>query len=266
MSSGRGLSGLAKGIVAALLPLGVLTARDALADGPAHSLYFAPPQVETQAPTKLSWDTNASLYSSYMFRGLDLYDGLSLQPSVQPHIDLGPNGMLNAILWFQVPLQDRRGESNFLELDTGLSYDYTWSRATFSLGNYWYTFPTGESPLPSRTEVWGAVALDTMLAPTFTVYYEYERYNMQYYDINLSHTFEKRGDGAFNVTFFVDIGFASNAEQVYAENGLEQVTYGASTEIDLAGVALSPVISYTQSEDANTVNKVWGGLNAGYSF
>jgi hypothetical protein len=262
-----GFARMKRGVCGALA-LCALIARApiARADGPVHSLYFPPPQVETLAPTKLSWDTSASLYSSYIFRGLELYDGLSLQPSVQPHIDLGPNGMLNAIVWAQVPLQGRSGGDQFFELDTGVSYDYTMSRATFSVGNYWYMFPSGGAPIPSRTEVWGSVALDTMLAPTFAVFYEYERYNMEYYEINLSHTFEKSGEGAFNVTFFADVGFAGHAEELYAENGLVQATYGASTAIDVSGVSVSPVISYTQSEDANTVNKVWGGLNAGYSF
>ena len=236
------------------------------AEGPAHSLYFPPPQVETLAPRQLSWDTSASVYSSYMFRGLDLYDGLSLQPSAQPHIQLGENGMLNGIVWAQVPLSQHDGEKEYVELDAGFSYDHTFSRATFTVGNYWYTYPGGDGPLPSRTEAWAAVALDTMLAPTFTAFWEYERYNMQYYDINVSHTFEQSGSHAFNVTFFMDLGFTSNGEPLYANDGLVQITSGASTDIKLDGVVMSPVVSYTASEDANTVNKVWGGLNVSYSF
>ena len=238
----------------------------AFADGQAHSLYFPPPEVETRPPQKLSWDTNLDLFSSYMFRGLDLYDGLSAQPSVQPHIGLGEKATLNGILWLQAPLSQRSGVQEFFEVDTGLSVDYTFSRATFSIGNYWYSYPSGGGPLPSRAEVWGAVALDTMLAPTFTVFYEYERYDMEYYDINLSHTFEKSGEGAFNVTLFMDLGFAGNAEKLYADNGLVQITSGISTAVDVAGFVLNPVVSYTASEDRNTVNKVWGGVTMCYSF
>ena len=236
------------------------------ADGPAHSLFFPPPEFETAEPLPLSFDTSMSLLSSYMFRGQLFHEGLSLQPSAQAHLELGQHGMLNAILWMQLPLDNRDNSAHFIEMDQGLSYDYTYSRITASIGHYWYTFPDSSDDRQSRREVWGALALDTMLAPTLTVFHEYELYNMQYYDLNISHTFEKSGEGAFHVTLFSDFGFSSNGEKLYAKNGLVQITSGISTEICIGEVIINPTIAYSASEDENTVNKFWGGVTVLYSF
>jgi len=211
-------------------------------------------------------DLNASLYSTFIFRGRHLYDGISLQPSIQPRYSLGQYGTVSGLLWFLAPLEGDRASDTYFVMDQGLAYDYTYSRFTFSVGQYWYGYPKRSNSVNSTSELWGALSLDTILSPSFTVYWDYDAFDSLYYEISLSHTFKQSGDGAFNMTIFSSLGFASNAEKVYDHGGLVQITSGVSTDIELGSLTLRPMVAYTGSEDGATTNKAWGGVSILWSF
>jgi hypothetical protein len=129
------------------------------------------------------------------------------------------------------------------------------------LGHQVYLYGGDDAPLADRAEVWGSMALDTMLNPVFVVNEDYTRYNLQYYELSLSHVFEKSGEGAFCLALFSTFGFVSNGAELYQANGLVQITSGVGTELKAGVVKILPSVSYTAAADDNTRNSVWGGVS-----
>jgi hypothetical protein len=227
---------------------------------------YAPLRYRAKESPGFAADLQASLLSSFVFRGRDMYDGLHLQPSFQPRYSFGDYGSLSGLLLFVAPLEGSRESEKYFVVDQGFAYDYTYSRFTFSLGQYWYGYPSRSSSVNSTSEVWGAISLDTVLSPSFRAYWDYDAFDAMYYEIFLSHTFKRSGEGAFNLTVFSNLGFASHAQGLYQHGGLVQITSGVSTDLKLGSIVLRPSIAYTGAEDANAVNRIWGGVAAVYSF
>jgi len=234
------------------------------------ALMFAAGAVHAQESTEnaspFSVDTTAAVYSAYMFRGVNLYDGMSFQPSIQPHYDMGELGRLSGLLWFHLSADGHEDPDKFFEMDDALTYDISVGKFTFSAGHYWYTYPNSSDHLRGTNEVFGSVAIDTMLSPSFTVYHDYRLFDYEYYELNLSHTFEKTGEGAFNFTPFASFGFASNSDKAYESDGFEQSTVGVKTDFDFAGAKLTPLLAYTFGIDDVATDQFWMGLSAVYTF
>lgn len=239
---------------------------DAQAQQAPDSMTYAPVEFRHKDHQGFDLDLNTSVFSTFMFRGRHLYDGLNLQPSIQPRYSFGEYGTVSGLLWFLVPLEGEQDSDTYFVMDEGLAYDYTISRFTFSVGQYWYGYPKRSDSVNSTSELWGALSLDTILSPSFTVYWDYDAFDSLYYEISLSHTFQQSGDGAFNLTFFSSLGFASHAEKLYDHGGLVQITSGMSTDIQLGPATLRPQLAYTGSEDGATTNKVWGGFSLIFAF
>ncbi|MCB0336295.1 MAG: hypothetical protein KDD62_08310, partial [Bdellovibrionales bacterium] len=128
-------------------------------------------------------DLNAAFYSDYMFRGFNLYDGASIQPSVGVSYDMQDAGAVRAGLWSHLSAEGGNGASDkFTELDYILSYDISAGLASFSAGHIWYTFPRDSDGLDDTGEFYGAVSFDTLLSPTVSVYYDYDLFDAFYYE------------------------------------------------------------------------------------
>lgn len=113
----------------------------------------------------LSYYISSAINNRYVFRGMTLYDGMSLQPNVGLSYDFGAAGRINGNVWAQLPLEshdektiDQFSEAvtgfsdnedqeifspkkKFIELDPTLSYDVTFGMVTLSAGHTWYTDP-----------------------------------------------------------------------------------------------------------------------------
>jgi hypothetical protein len=204
-----------------------------------------------------SVDSRFDIYSSYIFRGKRLSSGTSLQPTLQPRYKISETRSVDMFLWAHLPASGR----SFSEFDGSFAFSQKYSRATFSVGHRSYLVTDADSPLKSRSELWGSLALDTMLNPVFTVFEDYSRYNQQYYDITLSHTFEKSGEDAFNVGIFSSFGYVTNGREQYRADGLVQITSGVTTDYALGVITLKPTLAYTSAADAASRNSVWGGVS-----
>jgi hypothetical protein len=209
-----------------------------------------------------SVDAATDIFSSYLFRGQRLHSGIAVQPSIQPHYAMSETRSIDLLVWAHAPLN----ASSFVELDQAVAFNQRYSRATFSVGHQVYLYSGDDAPLENRAEVWGSMALDTMLNPVFAVYEDYTRYNLQYYEINLSHVFEKTGDGAFSLALFSSFGFVANGEELYEANGMVQITSGIGTEWKWRRVTVAPTLSYTAAADDRARNTVWGGLSFRYAL
>lgn len=219
---------------------------------PAHGV-----STDRKGPTAWSVDSRIDIFSSYIFRGKRLFSGVSLQPEIRPKYQISETRSVDTLLWAHLPASG----SSFSEFDGSFAFSQRYSRATFSVGHRSYLVTDADSPLKSRSELWGAVALDTMLNPVFTVFQDYTRYNQQYYDVTLSHVFEKSGEDAFNLGLFSSFGYVTNGREQYRADGLVQITSGITSEYDLGGVSVKPTLAYTSAADTASRNSVWGGVS-----
>lgn len=221
----------------------------------------------------LSGNFSVGLYTDYMFRGFNLYEGGSVQPSLTGNYDTG-HGTLSGSIWMHTSGDDDSTSPKFFEMDDTLSYSMNFQPITVKIGHIWYTYPRDSDDLDNTAEFFGTIVLDDSelnpflgLAPTLSVYHDYDLINGQYYELGFSHSFTcgSLGDG-FNLTPFVSMAFASKEEEVYADNGLVQVTYGISSNLTLGDIAVVPSLNFTQEADDNTENEFWFGTSLAYNF
>jgi hypothetical protein len=233
------------------------------------SSFAVPAQSEDAAPgSDLKVDLAAGFFTDYMFRGFTMYDGAVVQPSIKASYDLKELGSVSASAWSSIVAESNRKANSFTEVDYTLSWTKQFGDISVSLGHIWYTYPYDKADVfPATEEFFGSVAYNTLLTPTLTVYHDYDAFDAQYYELGLSHRIESAALGeGFNVTPFAALGFASNAEKVYHDDGLVQVTTGVSSELHLGDIVVTPSLNYTFESDQNLVNNFWSGVNFAYSF
>lgn len=218
-------------------------------------------------------DASVGLFSDYMWRGFNLYDGTSIQPALNVAYD-SDWGQTSGNLWMHLSGENDNGPEKFTELDATIAHAITFEPLTLKVGAVWYTYPDDDDNIDNTGEFFGVVSLDDSelngvftLSPTVSVYHDYDEYDAQYYELGLSHAFatDALGEG-FEVTPFVAFGFASNAEKYYADDGVVQATYGVSLNAQVGDLAVVPTIARTSEMDDNAKSEFWFGTNFTYSF
>ncbi len=220
-----------------------------------------------QAEDALSYEMSVSHFSDYMFRGVQLYDGVSIQPAAAIGYDLGSAGALSFSAWSHLSGEGGQSSSEkFTEIDYTAAYSFQAGISTLSLGHVWYNYPDGDDHISDTGEVFAGISLDTILTPTLTAFQDYKEYDAQYYELGISHTFnlDCLGEG-FNATPFATFGFASNASKVYAQDGLVQTTFGVSFDSKLGDLVLTPSLNVTRESDDVASNEYWFGVTLAYA-
>lgn len=217
-----------------------------------------------KADSPLSFDLCTAFSTDYMFRGQNLYDGTSIQPYGNLIYDTG-YGKLTASLWMHLSAEGDRQAEKFTEMDETIFYSVNLTdEVGVKLGHIWYTYPDDNDEINDTNELFVGVSLnDTELSPfplnpSLTVYKDYRATEYWYYELGFSHEVECKclGDG-FKFTPFATFGFASNAEKVYSDDGLEHVNIGSSFPTKLGDIAIIPTVSYNFKVDDNTTNEFW---------
>lgn len=234
-----------------LIALVLMISSSAHADGHEDNLFF---------------DVSSTFATDYMFRGFNLYDGATIQPSGTAGIDLGDAGAISANVWAHLSAEGAEGAEGFTEVDYTLSYDVSLGPVAVSVGHIWFTFPDDDDDIKDTAEFFAAASLDTILSPSVSVYHDYDEFDAQYYELGLSHTFDCgcMGEG-FNMTPFVNFGFASSADGVYTDNGHVQTTFGAYFDMNLGDIAVSPSLNYTLEADDSASDEFWVAISFSYS-
>ena len=225
---------------------------------------------EPESP--FSVDLAAALASDYMFRGQNLYDGISIQPSATASYDTGA-GTLSAGLWMHLSAEGDRQAEKFTELDATIAYEIPLDPVTLKVGHLWYTYPNDDDEIADTAEFFGAVSLDDSemlpfaLSPTLAYYYDYREIEYHIFELGMSHKFECEGLGkGFNTTPYVTFGFVSDGEVLYEDDGLAYVNLGTSFEMELGNISVVPSVNYTFEVDDNTVNEFWILTTFGYTL
>jgi hypothetical protein len=217
----------------------------------------------------LTVTTSASIFSAYMFRGINIYDGLSFQPSLQITYSLGEFGNISAIQFLHIPAQGEQYTTRYFEMDEGLSYDISVGDVTFSLTHYWYLYPNGNAnTFPGNREFIATVNWDnTYLNPYFTFANEYHEYKVEYYEVGVSHTFNEVLPYELPLTVYANAGAVTNGQPYWEkQQGFVQSSYGMSTEIAAGPITVAPLLAYANGNDGYATNQWWGGVTISASF
>ena len=148
---------------------------------------------QTQEEDKVTGEIAASVLSAYIWRGQELSRHSAV---IQPSMTASYNGF-TANLWGNLDTRPygASGEdysSNFTETDVTLSYARKFGNVQAGAGYVYYglaaAVPGGTDLLDSQ-ELFVTLGLDTILAPTLTVYKEIDHYRQWYATLGVSHTF-----------------------------------------------------------------------------
>ena len=130
-----------------------------------------------------SADAAVAFLSKYVWRGFELSkDSLVIQPSLSvSYMGFGAN------LWANLDTDEYwSGTHNWNETDWTLSYDGAYEKLGYGIGWTYYALEDGND---DSQEFYGTLSYDVLLAPTFTIYYDTDRYSGWYANLGFSHTF-----------------------------------------------------------------------------
>lgn len=126
-----------------------------------------------------SASASVDVYSKYLWRGFDLSEDDSFV--VQPAVGISIGGFT---LGFWGNLSEDSGEMNEVDLTIDYSADLG-ELVSLSVGNILYDV----DGLDDTNELYLGITLNTLLAPTLTVYYDYDEFDTVYTTLGLSHDF-----------------------------------------------------------------------------
>lgn len=213
-----------------------------------------------------SVDTSAAFFNAYMFRGQRLYDGNSFQPSVTGNYK-SEIGTFSGNLWMHLSASNDNDPERFTELDETLKWSKQFGDFAVSAGHVWYTYPHKSDHIASTKEFFVSGTYDSYLLPTLSYYRDWDQFESNYFELAMSHSYAELAENSeASLSPFVALGFASNAEKLYADNGLEHVTVGTSLAFPIGEVSVVPSVNYTFEVDDTTQNQLWFGSSVNYSF
>jgi len=151
------------------------------------------PAEQVPAEDKVTGEVAASVLSAYIWRGQELTRHSIV---IQPSMTVGYRGF-TANVWGNLDTNpysaaDEEYASNFTETDVTLSYTHKFGIVSTGVGYIYYGLSAatpGGPDLMDSQEVFVTMGLDTILAPTLTVYKEIDHYHQWYATLGISHTF-----------------------------------------------------------------------------
>jgi len=239
------------------------------------------------AQATIGWD--ASLFSSYVWRGVTYTNKPVLQPDLYVTIPLG-KASFTAGGWANIDigkydgstdLSESGGESafNLAEFDWWGEIGIPAGKATLTAGATGYIFPNdaGFTSDANTTEIYGKVALDVPLSPKVSAYYDVDLIKGLYIEGSVSHGFPV---GPKELTLGALAGWTGGQEvdsdpsANFADNGITHIDLSASMGFEVGSLSITPSIhgvfgqdEFTKFTKANSKSdfKVWGGFTISWS-
>lgn len=248
------------------------------------------------AQATIGWD--ASLFSSYVWRGLSYTNKPVLEPDLYLTIPLG-KASFTAGGWANIDIgkydnaktdfSESGGASafNLAEFDWWGEFGVPAGKATLTAGATGYLFPNKASSCvvgPCFTkeintiEVYGKVALDVPLSPKVSAYYDVDKVKGLYVEGSISHGFPV---GPKSLTLGALAGWTGGQEvgsdksANFADKGLTHVDLSASMGFSAGSLSITPSIhgvitgdDFTKATKPNALDtgfKIWGGITLAWS-
>lgn len=215
------------------------------------------------AAIEVEGDAYVGVYDKYLWRGLNLSEA---QPVLQGGVDLSTHGFTLSY-WSNVQLSNGNDETNGIDylpsnevIETDITLDYTreFDKLSVSVGDIFYNFNGAGA---STHELYLGLALDTVLAPSFKVYYDWDLANSSdedyegnglYYTFGVSHGFALME----NLSLALGAAVAYNDESPYVCNSYSDWhNYELSASLDYAvtdQISVTPSFLFSEglSDDA----------------
>ncbi|MGD8513253.1 MAG: hypothetical protein PVG85_04815 [Deltaproteobacteria bacterium] len=240
---------------------------------------------EEEKPTA---DFSVSALSAYIWRGFELSrDSIVIQPSMTVSY-----GGFSANLWGNLDTDpytssDEEDEpSNWNETDWTLAYGRQCGPVGVELGYIYYAL----DGVDDSQELFVSLGLDTLLAPTLTVYKEFDHYPHWYILFGVSHAFEMTEAVALELSGSASY-LASDDEDAYPEiddgeatgdefSDFHDGTIAVSLPISVSEyVTVTPSIAYTFaltgdasdqmeafSQKGDDDSYIYGGITVSFAF
>jgi len=180
--------------------------------------------------------------SQYVWRAVAQTGGAT---AVQGDLSTGVGGLTGTV-WYSNAYPATRGQ--VVEFDWVLDYSGSAGSVGYSGGAIYYTYMNdGHS---NFTEIYLGGSLDTILAPTLTVYYTVTDVDSAFYvngdtwiDLGVSGS-----AGGFDLSGTLSfVAWASDSARTgdLYQDGLTAIALGASKDVDLGGHTVTPSLMYT---------------------
>jgi len=223
---------------------------------------FAEEQTSQSLSEKIEgWGIEAGVatdvYGKYIWRGQTLVD----DPVFQPGAYIAKDNF-TASIWGNHTLTD---DKEWTEVDYAL--DYTTSLefirpeleiASLSVGYIYYDFPNLPEGDDSQ-EIYAGIAVDTLLAPSFTVYHDYDEGDGTYYEAGVSHSVPLDN---LSLNLSATVGY--NDGQWAFDSSWSSALLGVSLTIPLTErVSLDPGVFYSVALDSQYEDEVYAGFSLG---
>ncbi|MHB8811242.1 MAG: TorF family putative porin [Desulfobulbaceae bacterium] len=210
---------------------------------------------------KPSGSMSVAMLSKYVWRGYELSkDSIVIQPSITAsYMGFGINLWGNLDTDQDVDLFGEEG-SNWNETDLTLSYGGKAGMVTYGAGYIYY----GLEGIDDTQELYGSIGLDTLLAPTLTVYRDIDAYAGWYTTLGVSHSFQVSESMSLALAGQVSYLSADDAETIAdpddpgsAYSDFHDGKLSATLNIPITEeISVAPNVSYSfalSSESSDTI-------------
>jgi hypothetical protein len=222
-----------------------------------------------------SFNANAGVASAYVFRGVVQNERAVLQTDATVALSGAADDVLSGTVWANMDLSNRTGDAvfaggqggEFTEIDFVLDYARSFGSVATSVGVTNYNFPGVD--VTSTTEVYAGAALETLLAPSLTAFYDVDEIEGLYLSAGVGHGIglserlsldlaatlgwasSRQGaaywgsdsSGITDAMVSAALGFSLDAHTSLTLSASQWVLFGdAKDAVDAAGIDTSPIV------------------------
>ena len=217
-------------------------------------------------------DLTMAAYSQYVWRGYALSDGSVV---IQPSMTVAYKGF-GVNLWgnFDTDFDDGTNEGiNWTETDMTISYDGAAGKIGYGVG--WIYYNLGSDLGDDSQEIYASVSVDTLLAPTLTIYNDIDNFRGYYASLGISHSVPVAEGMALDLG--AQIGYYDLDDSNYSEfhDGLVSASMTFAVN-DYVSVTPELYYSFALTDEAeadiiagssdNDDNHIYGGVSASFAF
>lgn len=226
---------------------------------------------------EITTDVNAdvSILTDYVWRGQNYgKDGV-----IQPNFSIAFANGLSLGFWANYNIDEDRYSNSHLvsEIDYTLDYSFEVGPLGCSVGYLFYDFPRNGG---NAAEVYAGVSLDTLLAPTLTLYRDVDSIDGTYISFGIGHDLELNNKATLSLSGSLGWGSASYHNGYFGVKDSSLSDYNLSAALAYVvtdKITVTPTVSYSNFIDSDIADaakagfyaddsNLYGGVNVSYSF